>query len=60
MKKKSIFSEEAIKNFAKLGTVLRQIHSRLAIEGKVRVVNGKVIFLDSKPKDKNTTEINKD
>jgi hypothetical protein len=44
-KKKSKLSEETIKSAVELGEVLRKIHSRLAAEGKVKVVNGKVIFI---------------
>lgn len=48
MKKKMIFTEEQIKNIASLGEVLLSIHRRLVSEGKVKVENGKVVFLDKK------------
>jgi hypothetical protein len=38
-------SEEALKNINELGDVLRQIHNRLVKEGKVKVVDGKIIFV---------------
>ncbi len=52
MTKKNIFSEETIKSLTQLGTVLRGIHNRLVVEGKVKVVNGKVTFLYDKKKEK--------
>lgn len=48
MTKEIIFSDEAIQNFTELGAVLRRIHNRLVKEGRVKVVNGKAIFLDNK------------
>jgi hypothetical protein len=42
-------SEEALENINELGDVLRQIHNRLLKEGKVKVVNGKCIFLTEPP-----------
>jgi hypothetical protein len=47
-KKKNIFTEEEIRNIAELGEVLRKIRSRLLAEGKIRVENGKTIFLEKK------------
>lgn len=38
-------SEETIKAAIGLGEVLRKIHTRLVAEGKVKVVNGKVVFI---------------
>ncbi len=47
MKRKNIehLSEEALKNINELGDVLRQIHYRLLKEGKVKVINGKIVFI---------------
>ena len=45
-KKGNILSQEEIDNIAGLGEVLRKIHSRLLSEGKIRVENGKTIFLE--------------
>lgn len=47
MKKKikNKLSEETIKSAVELGEVLRKIHSRLAVEGKVKVVDGQVVFV---------------
>lgn len=44
---KKIFSEETRAALMEYGAVLREIHNRLVKEGKVKVVNGKIIFLDS-------------
>ena len=38
-------SEEALKNINELGDVLRQVHNRLVKEGKVKVIDGKIIFV---------------
>lgn len=53
MTKKNVFSEETIRSLVEYGEVLRRIHNRLTMEGKVKVVNGKVIFLYDKQKQKN-------
>lgn len=45
-KKNNIFSQEEIDNIAGLGEVLRKIRSRLLSEGKIKVENGKTIFLE--------------
>ena len=45
-KKSDIFSQEEIDNIAGLGEVLRKIHNRLLSEGKIKVENGKTIFLE--------------
>lgn len=42
---KQILSREALKNINELGDVLRQIHYRLVKEGKVKVVDGKIVFV---------------
>ena len=41
-----IFSEEDLRNIQELGFVLRKIIDRLVSEGKAKIVNGKVIFLE--------------
>ena len=38
-------SEEALKNINELGDVLRQVHNRLVTEGKVKVIDGKIVFV---------------
>lgn len=43
-----IFSQEELDNIAGLGEVLRNIHKRLLSEGKIKVENGKTIFLENK------------
>ena len=45
--KKHIFSQEELDNIAGLGEVLRKIHRRLLLEGKIKVENGKTIFLEN-------------
>ncbi len=37
------FSEETIESLKDLGEILLKIHHRLVAEGKVEVINGKVI-----------------
>jgi hypothetical protein len=44
-KKNQPLSEEALKNINDLGDVLRQIHYRLIKEGKVKIVDGKIVFV---------------
>jgi hypothetical protein len=44
-KKKNIFSDETIQSLVELGTVLRQIHNRLVVEGKAKIVNGRIVFI---------------
>ena len=41
-----IFSEKEMRNIQELGSVLRKIVDRLVREGKAKIVNGKVIFLE--------------
>jgi hypothetical protein len=43
--KNKTLSEEALKNINELGDVLRQVHNRLLKEGKVKVVDGKIVFV---------------
>ena len=43
--KKEILSEEALKNINDLGDVLHQIHYRLVKEGKVKIVDDKIVFV---------------
>lgn len=43
-----IFSQEELDNIAGLGEVLQNIHNRLLLEGKIKVENGKTIFLEDK------------
>ena len=45
---KKIFSEETMMAIMEYGAVLREIHNRLVKEGKVKVVDGKSLFLDEK------------
>ena len=45
-KKSNIFSQEELDSITGLGEVLRKIHNRLLLEGKIKVKNGKTIFLD--------------
>ena len=50
MKKKSHkFTEGEMESIAKLGEVLRGIHSRLIMEGVIKVKNGKVIWPKVEP-----------
>ena len=44
--KSQIFSDETIESLREYGEVLRDIHNRLVKEGKVKVIDGKIIFLD--------------
>ena len=44
--KRKEFSEETIQSLVDLGKVLLEIHKRLVLEGKVKVVNGKIVFLE--------------
>ncbi len=57
MTKKNIFSEETIRSLVEYGEVLRSIHNRLVLEGKVKVVDGKIIFLSDKQKDDTTSKV---
>ena len=50
--KKHIFTDEEIKSISDLGDVLRSILNRLITEGKAKVVDGKVIFLEVPDKKK--------
>ncbi|HEY4515882.1 MAG TPA: hypothetical protein VJH67_01690 [Candidatus Paceibacterota bacterium] len=43
--KPQIFSDETIESLREYGEALRDIHNRLVKEGKVKVVDGKIIFL---------------
>lgn len=38
-------SEEALKNINELGDVLRQVHNRLVKEGKIKIIDGKIVFV---------------
>jgi hypothetical protein len=38
-------SEEALKNINELGDVLREIRNRLIKEGKIKIIDGKIIFV---------------
>lgn len=42
--RKSDLTDEEMDNIISLGEVLRSIHNRLLKEGKIEVVNGKVIW----------------
>jgi hypothetical protein len=44
-KKNKPLSEEALKNINELGDVLREIHNRLIKEGKIKIIDGKIIFV---------------
>jgi hypothetical protein len=46
VKKKSKLSDETIEAVVKLGEVLRPIANRLIAEGKAKVENGKIVFLE--------------
>ncbi len=37
-------SRESLNNISELGDILRQIHNRLVKEGKVKVINSKIVF----------------
>jgi len=41
-----IFSDEAVRNLEELGHILRRIRARLLREGKAKIVDGKIVFLD--------------
>jgi len=41
-----IFSEEAIRNLEELGHILRRIRARLIQEGKAKIIDGKIVFLE--------------
>ena len=41
--KQNLFSDETVAALAELGEVLRPIHARLIREGKIKVVDGKII-----------------
>lgn len=45
--KMSELSEETLDSLVELGEVLRDICKRLLTEGKIRVVDGKIEFLDT-------------
>lgn len=45
---KGKMSDETIRSLEQLGEVLRSIVRRLVREGKAKIVDGKVIFLDDK------------
>ena len=40
--------EETIISIRELGNVLYKIHTRLLNEGKIKIENGKIIFLENK------------
>lgn len=44
--KTHIFTEEELKGLVELGEVLRKIHNRLLAEGKIKIVDGKTVFLE--------------
>ncbi len=46
--KKHIFTDEELASIQELGDVLRSILKRLISEGKAKIVDGKVVFLDRK------------
>ena len=48
--KKQIFSKEELENINALGDVLRKIHNRLLSEGKIKIKDGKVVWLANKTK----------
>lgn len=41
--KEHLLSEETIQALIKLSEVVRRIHNRLVAEGKIKVVNGKIV-----------------
>lgn len=45
LKKEEPMSEETIQSLLELGAELRKVHDRLVREGKVKVVDGKPVFL---------------
>jgi len=47
--KKKVFSEETMQALMELGEVLKRIARRLIVEGKARVVDGKIVFLERPP-----------
>lgn len=53
---KNKFTDEEIQQFVELGEVLRKIHARLMAEGKIKMVNGKIVFLDQITKQPKTKE----
>ncbi len=46
VKKKNKLSEETIRSVVEYGEILRRIHNRLVLEGKLHVADGKPIFLN--------------
>ena len=42
---KNKFSEETMKGLIELGAVILKIRNRLVAEGKIKVVNGKIIII---------------
>lgn len=44
--KKHIFTDEEIRSLQELGDVLHSILKRLISEGKAKIVDGKVVFLE--------------
>lgn len=44
---KKQFTVEEIKSIAELGDILRSIAERLIREGKAKIVDGKIVFLDN-------------
>ena len=49
---KKTFTDGEIESISKLGDVLRTIVQRLVREGKAKIVDGKVVFLDDEKKPK--------
>jgi hypothetical protein len=43
--KKHLFSNEEVAALIELGEVLRPIADRLVVEGKAKIVDGKIIFI---------------
>lgn len=41
-----IFSEEEVKALSELGEILRSIRARLLREGKAKIVDGKIVFIE--------------
>lgn len=50
--KKYLLSDETVEALVRLGEVLRPIHDRLVRDGKIKVVNGKIVNCETgKPVD---------
>ena len=55
-KDKLVFSKETIDSLTKLRSILLRIHVRLINEGKAKVINGKIIFLQHPPTHTNASK----